>query len=185
MFVFTATCFSTIVHLRKGGAITGEVVSKDDEKLVIKTAEGEKTLKWREVKNKSIKEIYPELYETLKAQAIERKSKKEEKKNKENKNDFSRVRLKVETNESVGAYKKVNFDFDLDKFSSKKKRMYKAVKFYKKDGYGKINIKISGLDQKKKYTLKTVYSHYIKVDGDAGSFIKKTPSDKNIVRGYF
>ena len=79
MILIISVCFGTTVHLRKGGTIEGEMISKDDEKLVIKTADGEKTLKWRQLKNKSIKEINPVFYETLKTQAIERKKKKEEK----------------------------------------------------------------------------------------------------------
>jgi len=66
VILMVSVCFGTTVYLRKGGTIEGEIISKDDEQFVIKTAEGEKTIKWRQVKNKSIKEIYPELYEALK-----------------------------------------------------------------------------------------------------------------------
>ncbi len=33
---------------------------------------------------------------------------------------------------------------------------------YQKESYGIISISLSGLDPKKKYTVKTVYSHYFK-----------------------
>jgi len=146
-------CLGTTVYLRKGGTIEGEVISKDDEKFVLKTAEGEKTIKWRSVKNKSIKEIYPELYEALKAQAIERKKKKEEtnkgKNNIEKKErNFSKIRLNVKITEKGGTFKKQDSN--------------RSSKMYQKESYGIISISLSGLDPKKKYTIKTVYSHYFK-----------------------
>jgi len=146
-------CFGTTVYLRKGGTIEGEVISKDDEKFILKTAEGEKTIKWRSVKNKSIKEIYPELYEALKAQAIERRKKKEKTNKakesiKKKEMDFSRIRLDVETTEKGGTFKKQSATG--------------SSKMYQKESYGIISISLSGLDPKKKYTVKTVYSHYFK-----------------------
>ncbi len=181
-----SVCFGTTVHLRKGGTIEGEVISKDDEKLVIKTAEGEKTFKWRQLKNKSIKEIHPELYEELKAKAIEKKNNKSEKNSKEKKNDIdlSRIRLSVEKTEKNGAFKKIDFevgDSD-DKRSSRVNRAWKSIKLYEKECCGKISIKLNGLDSKKKYTLKTIYSHYIKKDGNARSLAKTTSSEKNVVK---
>ena len=145
-------CFSTTVYLRKGGTVEGEVISKDDEKLVIKTADGEKTLKWRQLKNKSIEEIHPELYEKLKVKALEKKINKDGKVTKEKKNDidFSRIHLSVVKTEKGGAYKKVNIDLDLDKYSSSVKREWKSIRFYEKECYGKISIKLNGLDSKKK-----------------------------------
>lgn len=182
--LLVVVCFPTTVYLRKGGTVEGEVISKDDEKFVIKAAEGEKTLKWRQLKNKSIEEIHPELYEKLKVKALEKKINIDGKVAKEKKNgiDFSRIHLSVEKTEKGGAYKKVNIDLDLDKYSSSVKREWKSIRFYEKECYGKINIKLNGLDSKKKYYLKTIYSHYIKNDENARPFAKKTSSEKNIVK---
>ena len=104
MILMISVSFGTTVYLRKGDTVEGEIISKNDEKFVIKTADGEKTLKWRQLQNKSIKEIYPELYEALKAKALEIKNKKEVEKSKENnkkEKDFSHLWLKVETTEST------------------------------------------------------------------------------------
>ena len=49
-----------------------------------------------------------------------------------------------------GAYKKVNIDLDLDNYSSSVKREWKSISFYEKECYGKISIKLNGLDSKKK-----------------------------------
>jgi len=177
-----SVCFGTTVHLRKGGTIEGEMISKDDEKLVIKTADGEKTLKWRQLKNKSIKEINPVFYETLKTQAIERKKKKEEKdakkKEKENEKeiDFSIIHLKVETTEKKGPFKKI--DLGMDDLRGREKQKLKYIRFSRKDCNGKIIIKINGLDPSKKYTLKTIYSHYLKSYGDETP--KQDLTQKNI-----
>ena len=173
VILLVSFCFGTTVYLRKGGTIEGEVISKDDEKFIIKTEEGEKTIKWRSVKNKSIEEIYPELYEALKAQAIERKKKKEEangiKKNiKKKEIDFSSISLDVETSESGGTFKKKGFD--------------KSLKVYQKEKHGIISISLSGLNPKKDYTVKTVYSYYLKPDNKDNMSLEKTPGWKNIVK---
>ncbi len=170
LVAFVGICFGTTVHLRKGGTVEGEVISKDDEKFVIKTADGEKTLKWRQLKNKSIEEIYPELYEALKAKAIEKKNKKKEKdatqENSEKEINFSRIRLNVATTEKGGTFKKQDSN--------------KSSKMYQKEGYGIISISLSGLDPKKKYTVKTVYSHYFKkIDKKQGVPFK---NELNIVK---
>lgn len=168
LFLFVNFCFATTVYLRKGGTVKGEVISKDDEKFVLKTEDGEeKTIKWRRVKNKTIKEIYPELYESLKEKALAKK-KGESAKKENDKLDFSRINLKVETNESAGSYKKHNI----------KNKIYKISK---KECIGKINVKIGNLDSDKKYTLKIVYSHYLQIKKTLDIDIKKTPDDKNIV----
>jgi len=182
--LWTMSSFGTTVYLRKGGTVEGEIISKDDEKFVVKTADGEKTIKWRQLTNKSIKEINPVLYEKLKKQALEKKIKKNEKNNKVKKNDidFSRIHLSVVKTEKGGAYKKIDIDLDIDKYSSSVKREWKSIRFYEKECYGKINIKLNGLDSKKKYYLKTIYSHYIKNDENARPFAKKTSSEKNIVK---
>jgi len=184
--LFVNICFPTTVYLRKGGTIKGEVISKDDEKFVIKTADGEKTIKWRSVKNQSIKEIYPELYDALKAKALEKKKKKSDENAKKVKNaektDWSRVYIHVETNEKSGKYEKIDLNFDYDKMPSWKRRLYKKITLYRKEDHGKINIKINRLDPKKKYELKIVYSHYLDFDGDVSSGIKPTLNEKNIVR---
>ena len=168
MILMISVSFGTTVYLKKGGTVEGEVISKDDEKFVIKTAEEEKTLKWRQLKNKSIEEINPVLYETLKKQAIERQKNKKEvgKSQKINKKeiDFSRIHLGVETTEKRGTFKKV--DNGIDELRGKEKRKLKHQTLTKRDCNGKIVIKISGLEPNEKYTLKTVYSHYIISYGD-------------------
>ncbi|RLD10515.1 MAG: hypothetical protein DRI44_05890 [Chlamydiae bacterium] len=166
-------CLGTIVYLRKGGTIEGEVISKDDEKFVIKTAKGEETIKWRLVKNKSIKEIYPELYEALKAQALERKKKKEKtikaKKNIEKKSDdLSKINLKIKTTEKLGNYKKMDHNHSIRK--------------YQKKSYGIISILLSKLNPKKSYTVKTVYSHYLKPVNKSDMPLEKSTGENNIVK---
>jgi len=176
--------FGTTVHLRKGGTVEGEVISKDDEKFVIKTAEGEKTIKWRQLKNKSIEEIYPELYEKLKAQAIERNEKKEKvefkKSVKKKETVHQPVFLSVKTTKERGRFKKMDNKEIFKDSKARVKRSWNMVKFFEKERYVEINIKMNGLNPKKEYTLKTVYSHYLKDYGKGGRFFRKSTSQKNV-----
>ncbi len=73
---FTCSCFGVTIQLRKGGTVDGDIVSKNHEAFVIKTSEGKKTFKWKQVKSRCIKEVNPELYDRLKAKGIERRKKK-------------------------------------------------------------------------------------------------------------
>jgi len=182
VILLVSICFSTTVHLRKGGTIEGEVISKDDEKLVIKTAEGEKTLKWRQLTNKSIKEIHPELYEELKAKALERKKEKEklEKPIKEKEIPNQPIFLSVKSRKTRGRFEKMDKKKMFEDSKARKKRDWNMVKFYKKEQQVEIKIKINGLDSKKEYVLKTVYSHHLKDFGNGGMFFSKTDSPKNV-----
>jgi hypothetical protein len=177
-------CLGTIVYLRKGGTIEGEVISKDDEKFVLKTAEGEKTIKWRQVKNKSIKEMNPVLYETLKTKAIERQKKKKEAESKKNIDKKEKiiqpVFLSVKINKERGRFKKISNKELFKDSKARTKRKWNMVKFLKRERFEKIKIKISGLAPKKTYSLKTVYSHYLEKYGKDGRLFKQIPSLKNV-----
>ena len=166
--LLVGVCFPTTVYLRKGGTIKGEVISKDDEKFVIKTADGEETIKWRQLKNKSIEEIHPELYDALKAKVLEKKKKKEEKTTVKNEEDFSSVELKVKTTELSGGFKRKSHTSSARKFQ--------------KECYGIISISLSRLNPKKNYTVKTVYSHYLKAENKENMVLEKPTDEKDIVK---
>ena len=172
-------CFATTVYLRKGGTIEGEVISKDDEKFVLKTADGEeKTIKWRSVKNKSIKEIYPELYEMLKKQALERKKKKKEIKKVEEK--VTPIFISVKTDKEKGDFEKLSRKELFKNSEHKTKRLGRTINFYKKEKLVTIKIKIKGLNPRKEYILKTIYTHYLKDCGKKGLLFIPTSTQKNV-----
>lgn len=182
VILFAGICFGTTVHLRKGGTVEGEVISKDNEKFVIKTTEGEKTFKWRQLKNKSIQEIHPELYEELKAKALERNKEKEKLKKpiKEKEIPDQPIFLSVKSRKTRGRFKKMDEKEIFKDSKAKRKRKWNMVKFFEKELFVEINIKINELNPKKEYVLKTVYSHYFKDFGDGGMFFRKTASQKNV-----
>ena len=169
------SCFGVTIQLRKGGSVEGKIVSKGSEEFVLKTAEGEKTFKWRQVKSSCIKEVYPELYEKLKAEAIERKKKKEEEKKDSGKNsnieeaDFSKICIKITKTEKNGNFKKEN--------TNKKKHIIN----FSKTNQGILEIKFQWLDKNQTYKLKTVFTHHLKYRKKfENSYNKSRPSDKDM-----
>jgi len=119
------------------------------------------------LKNSSIKELNPELYERLKAEAIERKKKKEEEmkaeglvkvgkqwvpKEEADEQTFSSIQLGVRTTEKAGSFQK--------------QQATKIRKLHSQECHGLLVISLVGLDAKKSYTLKTTFSHHVKSEGD-------------------
>ena len=167
IILLAGSCAGVTIYLRKGGTVSGELVAKDDTKLVLKTADGETTFPWKKLKNSSIKELHPELYERLKAEAIERKKKKEDEmkaeglvkvgkqwvpKEEADEQVFSRIQLGVRTTEKAGSFKK--------------QRTTDIGKLHSQECHGLLVISFVGLDAKKSYTLKTTFSHHVKSEGD-------------------
>ena len=152
IFIFmlvASSCFAVTIQLRKGGTVKGDIVSKGREEFVLKTAEGEKTIKWKYVKSRCIKEIYPELYEKLKAEAIERKKKKEEEETGKTaqKPDFAKIGIGIKKTEKSGSFEK---ESESDYF-----------KVYSKLNQGILKIKLDWLKKDETYKLKTVFTHYL------------------------
>ena len=169
LLIFSTFCFGVTIQLRKGGTVKGEIVSKGRKEIVIKTESGEKTIKWNQVKGRCIKEIYPELYERLKAEAIKRKKNKEEESSAgkdylSDKPDFSKIGIKVTKTEKSGSFEKQNED--------------RGIKTYCKLNQGILEIKLDWLKKNKNYKLKTVFTHYLKADNmsDEPDY-KPKPSD--------
>jgi len=176
LILFVNFSLGTTVYLRKGGTIEGKVISKDDENFTLKTAEGEKTIKWRSVKNKSIKEIHPELYGKLKARAIERKNNKNDNKKevelkqllKKDDENFSKIHLEIRTAEHFSPFAKFAFNG--------------TVRGYKREGNGILKISLSKLDPIKDYTIKTEYSHYLKKDNKVNMPLNTPKRDENVIK---
>jgi len=175
LMLVASSCFAVTIQLRKGGIVKGDIVSKGREEVVLKTADGEKTIKWRQVKSSCIKEVYPELYEKLKAEAIERKKKKKEEETdtgkesaKENP-DFSKIGIGITKTEKTGSFEK---ESDTDYY-----------KVYSKLNQGILEIKLDWLKKDKTYKLKTVFTHYLQANNayENNSFESK-PSDVNAER---
>jgi len=131
-----------------------------------------KTFKWRQVKSSCIKKVYPELYEKLKAEAIERKKKKNEEKMKSGKDgdteepDFSKISIGITKTEKTGTFKKESTT--------------KAKKEYSKINQGILRIKLDWLKKNKTYNLKTVFTHHLKYrERRKNSYIETRPSDKD------
>jgi hypothetical protein len=176
----TASIYGVTIKLRDGKKVSGEVVEKDDEKLVLKTAGGEKTYSWRQLSSSSIKAVHPELYAELKQKAEQRKKEKEDdmrakgmvKAGKKwvtaeeaTKLKFRKIGLKVDTTETGGGFKKAGSD--------------SLRKMYVQERHGVITITLDGLDPKQKYTLKTKYTHYLKLTGDIPIGMREENREEN------
>ncbi len=172
--IFVNSCFAITIQLRKGGTASGEIVSKDEETLVLNTSDGEETFKWKQLKSKCIKEKFPEIYEKLKAAAIERRKKKDEEKNsgkngKTEAPDFSKICIGITTTEKSGTFKKENSD--------KKMKVNKFSKIIQ----GILKINFRWLDKNKTYMLKTIFTHHLKHRKKfEKSYNETRPSDKDL-----
>ncbi len=167
--LFANLSFGVTIQLRKGGTVEGEIVGKGREDFVLKTEKGEKTFKWRQVKSSCIKKVFPELYQKLKAEAIERKKKKSKdkfdyKKETADSPDFARIGIEVLKTEKSGSFEKESDE--------------KYMKTYSKLNQGVLNVKLNWLKKEKNYKLKTVFTHYLKTKnlGETDSS-KIKPSD--------
>jgi len=181
LFFLLLVSFSlaTTVYLRKGGSLEGEVISKDNEKFILKTVDGEeKTIEWRSVKNKTIKEIHPELYKELKAKALARK--KEKKKIQKKKVEkVVPIKLYVTTLKGKGRFEEIK------KKTKKEKRNWKHTDFFKKELTRKIKINISGLNPNTNYVLKAVYTQYFEnYHKKGGRFFKETPPERDVCKTF-
>jgi hypothetical protein len=176
----TASVYGVTIKLRNGKKVSGEVVEKDDEKLVLKTADGEKTYTWRQLSSSSIKAVHPELYAELKQKAEQRMKEKEEDMKAKGlvkvgkkwvtpeeaaKLKFRKISLQVDTTETGGGFKKTGSD--------------SLSKTYVQERHGVLKIMLDGLDPKQKYTLKTKYTLYLKVTGDMPIGTREELSDEN------
>lgn len=176
----TIGAYGVTIKLRNGTKVSGEVVEKDDEKLVLKTADGEKTYSWRQLSSNSIKAVHPQLYAELKQKAEERMKEKEKEMEAKGlvkvgkkwvtpaeaaKLKYGKIGLKINTTETGGGFKKADSD--------------SISKTYIQERRGVLKITLDGLDPKQKYTLKTKYTHFLKLTGDVPLSMRDDVSDEN------
>ena len=170
------------IHLRNGESVTGDIVEKNDQTVTIRTDDGNHTYHWPQLYNRSIKDVHPDLYNRLKQEAIERRKEKEAQMRAKGmvkhegewiareeliRKKLRHVSLKVRSTESGGSF---------DKVSSTD-----STKRYVQDCNGILEIELSGLDPDADHTVTTVYTHFLRYEGDYKG--KDNPTiDKNITK---
>jgi hypothetical protein len=177
-------CLGVTIQLRRGGTVTGTVLSKNDTNLVVLTASGEQTLTWPQLSNDSIKEIHPELYERLKQAAIERQQRADEEKRAQglvqyqgkwipqeeyDRKIYGRIRIKVATTEKSSSPEDIG-------------ETEGHVTVQEKH-WGVLRVELQGLDAQTNYVLKTVYTHHLEYDRDDPRRGNGAPTiDKNVTK---
>lgn len=165
--VLTALCgtsWSATLILRNGKKLSGDVVSKTDEHVVLKTPAGLVTQQWRACTPATIKALHPALYNRLLKEAEARKKKHEEEmaakgfakvgdkwlpKDQALPLLLAKVRLGVVVSESVGKFERTDRgDGSIDKD-------------YKRESRGVLRVKLDDLDPAQRYTLRTKFICYV------------------------
>ncbi len=154
-------CLGVTLQLRSGKKLSGEVVTKDFEQIVLQTPGGIVTQAWRQCTPATIKALHPALYQRLVKEAQERKKQQEEEmtakglvnvggtwvsKTELVHKQLARVRLFVQTEQTKEPFREV--------------AKTAALRIQERDCKGLLTIKLEGLDPAVTHTLKTVFSHY-------------------------
>lgn len=170
--LITALCrtsWSATLILRNGKKLSGDVLSKTDDYVVLKTPAGLVTQQWRACTPATIKALHPALYHRLLKEAEARKKKFEEdmaakgfvkvdgkwiNKDEHLRTQLHKVRLFVEMTESADPYQRLSSSGS------------GWLKSYKRNAYGVLSIKLDGLNNKADHRLKVLYSHYAEEAGN-------------------
>ena len=76
--VMALSCSGVTVVMRDGSKMSGEVLSKDNTKIVLKTENGEQAIEWRRMTIDCFRQLHPDLYNELVRKREERIRKAEE-----------------------------------------------------------------------------------------------------------
>ncbi len=170
-----SVCWSATVQLRNGKKLSGDVVAKDDDQVVLKTPAGVVTQAWRSCTPATIKALHPALYQRLVKEAQERKKQQEEEmaakglvnvggkwidKDEAIALKMAKVRLSVDASELGEPYEKTD--------------QTRYEKYYERNCRGVLIIKLDGLNITSEHSVKVVYTHYIRTTGTSTPGSSKT-----------
>ena len=165
VFWLSLSCSGVLVILRDGTRIKGDLISKDNTKIVLKTEAGEKSVEWRNMKISCFKLLNPELYEELKRKRDERIRKKDDamrakglvkvgtkwiKKEEAEKLKYKWVRMKVTVNEKKPSFKTVYRSTGSD---------YRSMS---RECYLLVTVEFEGLARTNNYELEVKCQNYLR-----------------------
>ena len=166
------SCSGVLVILRDGTRIKGDVVSKDNTKIVLKTEAGEKSVEWRKMKTSCFKMLNPELYEELKRKLEARLKKKDDamiakglvkigkkwiKKEDAEKLKYKWARMKVTVNEKKPSFKTYS------------KSNYSDSRNMSRDCYLLVTVGFEGLTRTNTYVLEVKCQNHVVYRGGSSS----------------